>query len=130
MRHKILVEALRVRNEPIFELVQHFEIFGRFSAAKEARLQLQNLLNLLDMLLFVRRSSAETRFGKELLFMGKVEAGVGNKLIKNSFEVLAVTACHQPLVQIIDEDRHFLMVVIQHLYVHTHFICPDNKRHS
>src|ERR1035437_6001937 len=130
MRHEFLIGALHVREEPFLELIQHLEIIGRFSCSAETRLQLQNILYLFLMLLLVGRSTAVTGFSKDSLLMGKVDAGVGNKLIKDVIELLAVTSCHQPLVQIVDQDGQLFMVVIQHLNVHTHFTCPDYKRHS
>ncbi len=54
MIHKILISALRVLEQPVFKLIQHLDIIGRFSCVQEARLQLQNLLHLQFMLLLVR----------------------------------------------------------------------------
>jgi len=53
-----------------------------------------------------------------------------DKLIKDAFELLPVMASHQASMQIVDQDRQPFMVVIQHLNVHTHFTCPDYKRHT
>ena len=81
------------------------------------------------MLLLVRRRAAVTGLNKELLFMGKVEAAIRDKLIENAFERLPRATSHNSIVQIVNQDRQLLMVVIQQLYVHAHSACPDNERH-
>src|ERR1017187_4863240 len=128
MRDVILVRALNMTEEPALEQVHDLQraVHSRFS--DKTGFQLADPPDQIVMLAQMNPRVGVSGFGEELLFMGKVNADVPDQPIEYTFERLFGPPGDSSVVQFADENRQFLMVVIQQLHLHAHAVRPDNER--